>query len=247
MSRETVALKEFEENMEKNMQILKNNLSLLPDKSKAFASSLCNWYARYQGLSEKQRYHAAKLWEEVVKKSGKEIDSSRGRKVYNTPVDCRKLVEKFQRTSKTLSHPNITYTLLEEEIAEMDDDGYTNSKKIRFSMGTSKGKNPGWIFIGNALFEPERVTYGKIDLEGKLHWEDARYYPSTQLFIKGLVENLLETTSLNGKLTGNCCFCGIELTAGESVSRGYGPICANRWGLPWGLEKQQDLEIGDLI
>lgn len=37
-----------------------------------------------------------------------------------------------------------------------------------------------------------------------------------------------------GKQMGRCCFCGIELTTPESVTAGYGPICADKWGLPWG-------------
>jgi hypothetical protein len=36
-----------------------------------------------------------------------------------------------------------------------------------------------------------------------------------------------------GLSTNHCCFCGIELTAAESVGNGYGPICAEHWGLPW--------------
>ena len=34
-----------------------------------------------------------------------------------------------------------------------------------------------------------------------------------------------------------CCFCSTELTddrTGHSIDRGYGPICANKYGLPWG-------------
>lgn len=34
--------------------------------------------------------------------------------------------------------------------------------------------------------------------------------------------------------SGNCCFCNRLLTTTESVSMGYGPHCAKRYGLPWG-------------
>jgi len=37
-----------------------------------------------------------------------------------------------------------------------------------------------------------------------------------------------------GHETGSCCFCGRELTDRRSIFRGYGPICADRLGLPWG-------------
>lgn len=34
------------------------------------------------------------------------------------------------------------------------------------------------------------------------------------------------------KLTGHCSFCQRELTDAGSLEVGYGPICADRWGLP---------------
>lgn len=35
-----------------------------------------------------------------------------------------------------------------------------------------------------------------------------------------------------GKATGQCCYCGLALSDPESVERGYGPICAKKYGLP---------------
>jgi len=37
-----------------------------------------------------------------------------------------------------------------------------------------------------------------------------------------------------GKLTGNCCFCNRELTDDRSKDAGWGPVCAKKFGLPWG-------------
>ncbi len=37
-----------------------------------------------------------------------------------------------------------------------------------------------------------------------------------------------------GRLTGRCCFCSKELTDERSVSAGYGPVCAIKFGLEWG-------------
>jgi hypothetical protein len=54
------------------------------------------------------------------------------------------------------------------------------------------------------------------------------------------VEEIVRRFSLNptggalesSKITHACCFCGIGLTNQESISRGYGPICAINYGLP---------------
>lgn len=37
-----------------------------------------------------------------------------------------------------------------------------------------------------------------------------------------------------GKLYGICCFCSRTLTDERSIGVGYGPRCAERYGLPWG-------------
>lgn len=37
-----------------------------------------------------------------------------------------------------------------------------------------------------------------------------------------------------GALTGRCVFCDRELTDERSIEVGYGPVCAERNGLPWG-------------
>lgn len=37
-----------------------------------------------------------------------------------------------------------------------------------------------------------------------------------------------------GHAKGTCCFCARDLTDGRSVAVGYGPICAEHYGLPWG-------------
>lgn len=40
--------------------------------------------------------------------------------------------------------------------------------------------------------------------------------------------------ALYGHETGCCCFCARELTDKRSIAVGYGPICADHFGLPWG-------------
>jgi hypothetical protein len=47
-------------------------------------------------------------------------------------------------------------------------------------------------------------------------------------------KNPQEVAAKYGKETGVCCFCGRQLTDERSVEVGYGPICADNWGLPWG-------------
>ncbi len=49
-----------------------------------------------------------------------------------------------------------------------------------------------------------------------------------------LAANPVEYAAMFGLGTGSCCFCRKELSTPESLSVGYGPVCADHWGLPGG-------------
>jgi hypothetical protein len=53
--------------------------------------------------------------------------------------------------------------------------------------------------------------------------------------------------TIYGQRFGSCCFCGRELTEKASLYYGYGPVCADKYGLPHELTDEQinlfDVEI----
>lgn len=68
----------------------------------------------------------------------------------------------------------------------------------------------------------------------KLDWSFVKGGMSTVR--RGRAATAAEAAQL-GWTTHHCCFCGIELTdegANRSVEVGYGPVCAENNGLPWG-------------
>jgi hypothetical protein len=83
----------------------------------------------------------------------------------------------------------------------------------------------------------DRKYFGKINPEG-LFSPTKLVTPDVTQLLKDLAENPTEMAALYGHQTSNCCFCGLELTTSESVTVGYGPICADNWGLPWGVKVQ---------
>ena len=52
--------------------------------------------------------------------------------------------------------------------------------------------------------------------------------------VRAACENPAKIAAQYGHDTGNCSFCSKELTDNRSLSVGYGPICAGKYGLPWG-------------
>lgn len=114
----------------------------------------------------------------------------------------------FNRAAETLRYPAIHLT---------SKDG----RKIRVYRATK-----GYIAI-------------KVDGEyvGKLVSADAQIilYSAKELLpeIDALLSNPISESALHGKEYGRCCFCNRELDNEGSIFHGYGPICAEKWGLPW--------------
>lgn len=118
----------------------------------------------------------------------------------------------FTRAAETLRYPAINLT---------SKDGH----KIRVYRATK-----GYIAI-------------KVDGEyvGKLVSADAQIilYSAKELLpeIDALLSNPISESALQGKEYGRCCFCNRELDNEGSIQHGYGPICAEKWGLPWSAER----------
>lgn len=67
---------------------------------------------------------------------------------------------------------------------------------------------------------------------GDLAWEYAGRRPLYHLTAADRLT--AEDAAKFGHLTGQCVFCARRLTDERSIAVGYGPVCAEREGLPWG-------------
>lgn len=95
-----------------------------------------------------------------------------------------------------------------------------------------KSKYTGQIMVTDGRPYGANTYYGRVDTAGT-------FFPAS---LSSEVQNLLMRLSADpagvaseyGRLTGNCCFCGLKLTDQRSTAVGYGPICADKFGLAWG-------------
>lgn len=97
------------------------------------------------------------------------------------------------------------------------------------SVAKDSSKNPG-----------QRRWFGTIDHEG-------RFQPPMSLSpnaVQGISRALLafakdpnEAARSTYQKTGACVFCRRTLTDERSLATGYGPVCADNFGLPWGEAK----------
>lgn len=110
--------------------------------------------------------------------------------------------------------------------------------RVQISIAGARSRTPGHLVVTDGGGYGERVYYGRIDPTPGAQ-PDVFYasHSATPGLVGALVDIALDpvgTAKAYGHVTGQCCFCGLPLTDGRSIAVGYGPICAENWGLPWG-------------
>lgn len=100
-----------------------------------------------------------------------------------------------------------------------------NGGELRLSLAGSTSKYPGSIQVkvnGNWV--------GRINPDGT----SSGYNLTPELIatINAIATNPAEAAKAYGALMGRCSFCNLQLTDAGSVEVGYGPICADHYGLP---------------
>jgi hypothetical protein len=195
-----------------NIEALRKALPALPAKDQSFAQSLLDQHDIRGSLSEKQAYWVNKL-------AAKAADPARS---FAEPVkvqDVYGLVQLFRKASETLKHPAIVFD--------------AGDLPIRLSVAGERAKVPGSINVTSPGSFENRVWYGRVLTDGTLV-QSRDCTPAVVDAVKALAADPAKAAAAYGRKTGCCCFCARELTDARSVEVGYGPICADHYGLPWG-------------
>jgi hypothetical protein len=97
---------------------------------------------------------------------------------------------------------------------------------VQFSLAPATGRNAGCIYVVRASDD----TYlGKITAEDKFITSRDCTAADSETVARVAADPAAAATA-HGHEFGQCSCCGRELTNAESVARGIGPICAERWG-----------------
>lgn len=123
-----------------------------------------------------------------------------------------------------------------------------DQKPIVFSLAGDRAKVPGSVNVTDGGKYPNNAFYGRIELNGD--WTPTNKTPiEVEATVLEFAQDPTKAAKLFGHKTGRCCFCGRDLETKESVTAGYGPVCADNYGLPWGhvdpgATKAQDEDFG---
>jgi len=195
---------------------LKQHLSGLPASKIDFAKSLLRQLDKKGQLSDKQW-----LWVDKL------ADMAQGIPDFTKPerekIEVGKLtglITMFEKAAKKLKRPEIVLKL---------DDG----REVRIWRAGEKSVNPGHIYV-----KVDKHTYaGKVDPTGQyfpVPALDPKVKEQLAVLLRALSRHPVETAAKHGKLHGRCCFCHLPLSDPKSTAVGYGKVCAENYGLPWG-------------
>lgn len=98
---------------------------------------------------------------------------------------------------------------------------------IKVSPAPATGKNPGALYV--KAVDEEGTYLGKV--AGGLFTRSFACTDEQASEVASLMSDPAKALDAYGRRTGNCGCCGRPLTAAESVERGIGPICAQKFGL----------------
>lgn len=187
---------------------LRSVLDRLPERDKPFALSLLQSVAKYRLPTEKQEHWMNVLYDRVMNPPPPPKGEDVGM--------LDRIVSMFTTAKTALKFPAVRFKTNE-------------GRQFKISPAGPNSKNAGCLYVKSG------DTYlGKITGDGE--YFAARGVDTTGVAesIRAFAENPAGAAAAYGHSVGQCCFCGQELTDGRSVKVGYGPICADHFGLPWG-------------
>jgi hypothetical protein len=203
---------------------LHNGLARLSARDRSFALSLLDQWNQRGSLSAKQSHWV----EELARRARAQTTTPTA-----APVAAVRAVT-FPKIIELFAHAGNRAAIVFQT---------ASGEKFRLSVAGERAAYPGAINVTDAerSFE-SRTWFGRIMTSGA--WQPKRDVETRA------VEAALEAFNADpdkasaefGRSTGICCFCGRELTDERSVSVGRGPICSDRFGLPWG-ETQPKAEL----
>ena len=205
------AIQRKEENVEEFGKREPAALTWLTSNNGDFAASLLDQVKKKGDLSPKQL-------QAVYQSIAREADwaKQREQKATQTQIDMTDLLNRFALALKAgIKRPKV------------------NTGDLLFSLAPAHGRNAGCVYVkGEKDAYGDRPYLGKITPEGKF-FAGPNVEDDVKQRIAEVGSDVVGSAKAHGAQHNNCCFCSRDLTTDESVSNGYGPICADRYGLPW--------------
>lgn len=151
-----------------------------------------------------------------------------GSLTFNQLAAVRRIIQQDAERANGTSVAGEGFTKLLEAFARASESGIKHPKlrvaELTFSPAKATSNNPGHVYV-----KANGEYAGKVTPAGQFFgvWGLDRGVRDT---VARVGRDPLAEAVAHGKATGCCAICGRQLTDAESVERGIGPICAERFG-----------------
>lgn len=188
------------------VQRLTDALPALSPNDRTFALSLLASANRW---SSKQEYWAAKL-----------ADRATAPQTSPEVIDVSGILNLLTRAGAKLKRPKVRLET-------------ASGQRVVLSIAGDRSRYTGSVMLTDGRPFGENTYFGRIDPTGALTAAHAMTSEVLDL-LRRFATDPAGTGSVIGKAIGACCFCSRQLETKESLAVGYGPVCAENYGLPWG-------------
>lgn len=196
-------------------------ITALNKKGSTFALQLVDAYQRWGDWTPRQRVCAERIFTEI--NTPKPVGDGPFKGIVNLFATAK---------SKGLKRPSLHFIF---------DNNKISVSKAPDMQGKVVHRNAGCLYLKYA-----GMYCGKINPDGVFEGRGLSLIPASAMdFLNAFSLDPVKVGSEYGRKSGCCCFCGSRLTDGRSLAKGYGPVCAIHWELPWGDEVVDNLSKKD--
>jgi hypothetical protein len=189
------------------LEQLQSAVSKLGDADRPFASDLAAKWDRNGSLTVRQMYWA----EQMVQRA----TAPAKRDTVNVG-DFSGVMNLFSTARAHLKHPKITLQV--------------GAQPLALSLAGPNSKAPGTVNVTDGGRFGSNQWFGRVSPNGS--WEKSRQAtPQVEAFLLEFSKAPAAVAKKYGRLTGRCCFCNKALTDAKSTAAGFGPVCADHFGL----------------
>lgn len=137
--------------------------------------------------------------------------------------DLRGIWVMFQIAGQHLKRPKVR--LLSQEGTYFE---------LWFEVSRASGKSSILLFEGGWQGHGRRRRIGSIEGNQIIPWRSESISPDILSTLQEFSLDPARIALASAQKLSACSFCGIRLSDPESKKRGYGPVCADHFALPWG-------------
>jgi hypothetical protein len=187
----------------------------LGTRDRSFASDLCKQWNSRGRLSLKQLYWVDVLIQRATNPTAAPAAPEREKVSVGSFAGVMQL---FATAKQHLKYPKITLQV--------------GDQPLQLSLCGAASKTPGQVNVSDGGRFGHNVWYGRVSQDGVFEKSDrARANPAIERFLEEFSQAPAAVAKKYGRLTGRCCFCNTALTDERSTAAGFGPVCADHFGL----------------